>query len=296
MTVLITGINGQLGHDAARVLRERGHMVYGCGRGADGGPLYRQLDITDGAAVDALLDELRPDAVLHCAAWTAVDAAEDHEAECRAVNVTGTGNLARACRRTDAKLMYISTDYVFPGDGEEPWKPEDTRFGPLNVYGQSKLDGEREAAAAEKLFIVRIAWVFGIHGGNFVKTMRRVCSTHDTVRVVADQIGTPTYTADLAPLLADMLESEKYGIYHATNEGGYISWYEFTKEICRQAGLDTRVVPVTTEEYGLSRALRPKNSRLDKSKLAERGFTPLPPWQDALARFLAELKETEDKA
>ena len=253
-----------------------------------------QLDITDSAAVDKVLSEIKPDAVIHCAAWTAVDMAEDdaNVAKVRAVNAGGTQNIADACKHLGCKMTYISTDYVFNGQGTEPWKPDCKDYKPLNVYGQTKLEGELAVSnTLSKYFIVRIAWVFGLNGKNFIKTMLNVGKTHDTVRVVNDQIGTPTYTLDLSRLLIDMNETEKYGYYHATNEGGYISWYDFTCEIYKQAGLATKVVPVTTAEYGLSKAARPFNSRLDKSKLVEAGFMPLPTWQDALARYLKEIGE-----
>ena len=271
-------------------LRRRGHEAIG----ADiAGSADVQLDITDEAAVGRILQEISPDAVIHCAAWTAVDAAEDAENKEKvcAVNVTGTKNLAEACRKIGCKMMYISTDYVFNGQGEEPWKPDCRDFAPLNYYGQTKLWGEQAVAAAlDNYFIVRIAWVFGLNGKNFIKTMLSVGKKYDTVRVVCDQIGTPTYTFDLARLLADMIETEKYGCYHATNEGGYISWYDFCREFYRQAGMTTQVLPVTTAEYGLSKAARPFNSRLDKSKLTEMGFTPLPDWRDAVKRYLTELE------
>ena len=294
MKVLVTGVNGQLGHDVMRELLRRGHDAVGSGSrdcpGPTAGP-YLGLDITDREAVERGIGELRPDAVVHCAAWTAVDAAEDaaNREMVDRVNRLGTLYIAEAAKRADAKLLYLSTDYVFDGRGDRPWKPDDTCFAPLNVYGRSKLDGELAVAAAlERFFIVRIAWVFGVNGNNFVKTMIRAGKTHDRVRVVNDQIGTPTYTADLSRLLADMIETEKYGYYHATNEGGYISWYDFCCEVYRQYGLNTEVVPVSTAEYGLNRAARPFNSRLDKAKLAEAGFEPLPDWRDAVSRYLKE--------
>lgn len=299
MKVFVTGVAGQLGHDVMNELAKRGYEGVGSdiapeySGAADGSPVtimpYVSLDITDSAAVETALTEIRPDVVVHCAAWTAVDAAEDEEnqAKVRAINVGGTENIARVCKAIDAKMMYISTDYVFNGQGTEPWTADCTDFAPLNVYGQTKLEGENAVRdTLEKHFIVRIAWVFGMNGKNFVKTMLNVGKKHDTVRVVNDQVGTPTYTLDLSRLLVDMVESDKYGCYHATNEGGYISWYDFTCEIFRQAGYTTKVVPVTTAEYGLSKAARPFNSRLDKSKLVESGFMPLPMWQDALARYL----------
>ena len=286
MRIAVTGATGQLGSDVVIELKKRGHEVFGLGS-AD-------MDISDAASVGAVLEKISPDALIHCAAWTAVDAAEDVENREKvfAVNSVGTENIAKVCRALDCRMLYISTDYVFSGEGERPWQPDCKDFAPLNVYGESKLRGEQAVSAIlDKFFIVRIAWVFGLNGKNFVKTMLKVGKTHDTVRVVNDQIGTPTYTPDLAVLLADMIVTDRYGFYHATNEGGYISWYDFTKEIYRLAGLDTDVIPVTTAEYGLSKAKRPFNSRLDKSKLAEAGFSPLPHWQDALARFLEKYKE-----
>lgn len=299
MKVFVTGVGGQLGHDVMNELAKRGYD----GVGSDIQPEYSglqdgsavtrmpyiQLDITDREAVDRILTEARPDAVVHCAAWTAVDMAEDDALveKVRAINAGGTQNIADACKKLDCKMVYLSTDYVFDGQGTEPWQPDCKDYRPLNVYGQTKLEGELAVASTlEKYFIVRIAWVFGLNGKNFIKTMLSVGQTHDTVRVVDDQIGTPTYTLDLARLLVDMIETEKYGYYHATNEGGYISWYDFCCEIYRQAGMKTKVVPVTTAEYGLSKAARPFNSRLDRRKLAEAGFQPLPEWKDALSRYL----------
>ena len=243
-------------------------------------------------SVEKTIKEIKPDVVVHCAAWTAVNAAEDEENRDKvfAVNVEGTKNIARICKEIDAKMVYTSTDYVFDGQGTEPWKPDCKEYAPLNIYGQSKLDGEFAVSEIlNKYFIVRIAWVFGTNGNNFIKTMLKVGKKFDTIRVVNDQIGTPTYTYDLARLLVDMIETDKYGYYHATNEGGYISWYDFACEIFRQAGYSTNVNPVTTEEYGISKAKRPFNSRLDKTKLVENGFTPLPDWQDALKRYLDEI-------
>lgn len=303
MKIFVTGVAGQLGHDVMNELAKRGHE----GVGTDIAPEYAgiqdgsavtqmryvQMDITDKSAVEKTISKVNPDAVIHCAAWTAVDMAEDDELveKVRAINVGGTKNIAETCKKLDCKMMYISTDYVFNGQGTDPWQPDCKDYAPLNVYGQTKLEGELAVLnALEKYFIVRIAWVFGLNGNNFIKTMLNVGQKHDTVRVVNDQIGTPTYTYDLARLLLDMIETEKYGYYHATNEGGYISWYDFCCEIYRQAGLHTKVVPVTTEEYGLSKAARPFNSRLDKRKLAQAGFKPLPAWQDALCRYLEELK------
>lgn len=301
MKVFVTGVGGQLGYDVVNELLARGHEVIGSdvapvysGIGTFSGtvrPDYIQLDITAEERVAAVLQEIQPDAVVHCAAWTAVDAAEDEEnaSKVMAVNAQGTENIARSCRLLDCKMVYISTDYVFDGQGTEPWQPDCRDYKPLNVYGRSKLAGELAVAdLLEKYFIVRIAWVFGRNGNNFIRTMLNLSRKYSELRVVNDQIGTPTYTFDLARLLADMLETEKYGFYHATNEGGFISWYDFACEIFRQAGCSVRVTPVTTAEYGLSRAARPFNSRMDKSKLAANGFAPLPDWQDALARYLEQ--------
>lgn len=302
MKYFVTGVSGQLGHDVMNELAKRGYE----GVGSDIAPAYGgvqdgtavttmpyvSLDITDKAAVEKVITDINPDVIVHCAAWTAVDMAEDDDkvAKVRAVNAGGTQNIADAAKKLNCKMIYISTDYVFNGQGTEPWQPDCKDYAPLNVYGQTKLEGELAVAnTLEKYFIVRIAWVFGKNGRNFIKTMLKVGKTHDEVRVVNDQIGTPTYTFDLARLLVDMSETEMYGYYHATNEGGYISWYDFTKEIYKDAGYTTKVIPVTTEEYGLSKAARPFNSRLDKSKLVENGFRPLPTWQDAVARYIKEL-------
>lgn len=303
MKFFVTGVNGQLGHDVMNELAKRGYEGVGSDLApqyagvADGSAVttmpYVSLDITNQAAVAQVISEIKPDAVIHCAAWTAVDMAEDDDkvALVRAVNAGGTQNIANICKRLDCKMTYLSTDYVFDGQGTEPWQPDCKDYKPLNVYGQTKLEGELAVSnTLDKYFIVRIAWVFGLNGKNFIKTMINVGKTHDTVRVVNDQIGTPTYTLDLALLLVDMNETEKYGYYHATNEGGYISWYDFCCEFYKQYGLTTKVIPVTTEEYGLSKAARPVNSRLDKSKLVEAGFTPLPTWQDAVRRYLEEAK------
>lgn len=288
MKVLVTGVGGQLGHDVMNELKKRGHDAIGTDVQGD---CDLNLDITDAAAVTAAIRQAAPDGVIHCAAWTAVDAAEEQEALVRTVNAVGTANLAAACKETGCKMMYISTDYVFDGQGQTPWQPDCKDYKPLNVYGQTKLEGELAVAETlETYFIVRIAWVFGKNGKNFVKTMLSLSEKYDALRVVCDQIGTPTYTFDLARLLVDMIETDKYGYYHATNEGGYISWYDFACEIFRQAGKKTGVQAVTTAEYGLSRAARPFNSRLDKSKLAAMGFQPLPTWQDALARYLKEIE------
>ena len=286
MRVLVTGVKGQLGYDVVNELKKRNHEVIGVD--------VDEMDVTNESVVKRVIGDAKPDAVIHCAAWTAVDAAEEPENAAKAmkINADGTKYIAEACRETDAKMMYISTDYVFDGQGEEPWQPDCKAYAPLNVYGESKLNGEKAVEALlEKYYIVRIAWVFGKNGNNFVKTMLKLSETHDTLRVVNDQIGTPTYTYDLAKLLADMIETEKYGVYHATTEGGYISWAEFAEEIFRQAGKHTRVIPVTTAEYGISKAKRPFNSRLDKSKLVASGFEPLPLWKDALKRYLNVLKE-----
>lgn len=306
MKIFVTGVGGQLGHDVMNELAGRGYE----GIGSDIAPVYSgiqdgtavtqmpyvPLDITDRASVDQILSDLRPDVVVHCAAWTAVDMAEDDDKveKVRQVNAAGTENIALACKKLDCKMVYLSTDYVFDGQGTEAWQPDCKDYKPLNVYGQTKLEGELAVSSnLEKYFIVRIAWVFGVNGKNFIKTMLNLGKTHDHLRVVNDQIGTPTYTYDLARLLVDMIETDKYGYYHATNEGGYISWYDFTVEIFRQAAElgypeynAVTVTPVTTEEYGESKARRPFNSRLDKSKLAANGFTPLPTWQDALHRYL----------
>ena len=291
MRVFVTGVKGQLGYDVMNELEKQG--LEGIGVDID------EMDITDADQVNKVIKEAAPDAVIHCAAYTAVDAAEDNEEICRKVNAQGTENIAKVCEELDIKMMYISTDYVFNGQGKRPWEPDDKRE-PLNVYGQTKYEGELAIEEhVKKFFTVRIAWVFGVNGKNFIKTMLNVAKTHDTLKVVNDQIGTPTYTFDLARLLVDMIETDKYGYYHATNEGGYISWYDFTKEIFRQATAlgheeyseeKVTVLPVTTEEYGVSKAARPFNSRLDKSKLAENGFTPLPTWQDALGRYLKEIE------
>lgn len=304
MKIFVTGVAGQLGHDVMNELHRRGHE----GVGSDLAPVYSGIDdgsfvtgapyvsmnITDEQAVARTLREEQPDAVIHCAAWTAVDAAEDDENRDKvyAINVSGTEHIARACRALDCKMMYISTDYVFNGQGEAPWEPDCQDYAPLSVYGQTKLEGELAVSRLmRKYFIVRIAWVFGLNGKNFVRTMLNLSQRFSSLRVVSDQIGTPTYTLDLARLLVDMIETDRYGYYHATNEGGYISWYDFACEIFRQAGKPVEVTPVTTAEYGLSKAVRPFNSRLDKRKLVENGFTPLPTWQDALARYLKEIGE-----
>lgn len=311
MKFFVTGVNGQLGHDVMNEIQKRGYEGIGSDIAeqyagvADGSPVttmpYVSLDITDRDAVMKVIQEVQPDAVIHCAAWTAVDMAEDDDKveKVRAVNAGGTQNIADACKAVDCKLLYLSTDYVFNGQGMEPWKPDCKDYKPLNVYGQTKLEGELAVSSTlKKYFIVRIAWVFGLNGKNFIKTMINVGKTHDEVRVANDQIGTPTYTYDLARLLVDMCETEKYGYYHATNaevtdenagcKTGYISWYDFCCEFYKQYGLKTKVIPVTTKEYGLSKAARPFNSRLDKKMLVENGFKPLPTWQDAVSRYLKE--------
>ena len=305
MKLFVTGVAGQLGHDVVNEAIKRGYTAVGSDIAAeysgiaDGSAVttapYVLLDITDKVAVMKTIEEVRPDAIIHCAAWTAVDAAEDEENREKVdrINHLGTQYIADAAKAVDCKMLYLSTDYVFDGKGERPWEADDKCYAPLNVYGQSKLDGELAVSGTlDKYFIVRIAWVFGLNGKNFIKTMINVGKTHDTVRVVNDQIGTPTYTLDLARLLVDMVETERYGYYHATNSeseaGGYISWYDFCCEFYKQYGLSTKVIPVTTTEYGLSKAARPENSRLDKSKLVEAGFKPLPTWQDAVSRYLKE--------
>ncbi len=304
MRVFVTGVAGQLGHDVMNECAKRGLEGIGTDlketySGIQDGSYvttapYVSLDITNAEAVEKTITELHPDVIVHCAAWTAVDAAEEKKDLVMKINVDGTQNIANAAKAIDAKMVYISTDYVFNGQGTTPWDPDCKDYAPLSVYGESKLGGELAVSKTlEKYFIVRIAWVFGLNGNNFIKTMLKVGKTHDTVKVVNDQIGTPTYTLDLARLLVDMIETEEYGYYHATNEGGYISWYDFTKEIYKQAGYTTNVLPVTTEEYGISKAARPFNSRLDKSKLVKHGFTPLPDWKDALARYLKEINIEE---
>lgn len=289
MKVLVTGANGQLGHDVVFELRKRNHEVI---TSDIAGEVDCFLDVTKSDVVDKII-EIKPDAIINCVAWTAVDAAEDEENKEKvyALNVTGVSNMVDAAVKLDCKFLHISTDYVFNGKGETPWKPDDKTYEPLSYYGQTKLEGEFEVNRLDKFFIVRIAWLFGKYGPNFVKTMINVGKKYDEVKVVYDQIGTPTYTVDLARLLVDMIESDKYGYYHATNEGGYISWYDFCVEIYKQVGLNTKVIPVTTEEYGLSKAVRPFNSRLDKSKLSDNGFDRLPDWKDALSRYLKEINE-----
>lgn len=302
MKIFVTGVAGQLGHDVMNELASRGYVGVGTDLAESYSGIqdfsyvttaeYVSLDITNKEAVMNTIKTVNPDVVVHCAAWTAVDLAEDEDkqAKVKAINVDGTQNIADACKEVDAKMVYISTDYVFDGQGTKPWQPDCKDYKPLNVYGQTKLGGELAVSnTLSKYFIVRIAWVFGKNGNNFIKTMLNVGKKFDTLRVVNDQIGTPTYTFDLARLLVDMIETDKYGYYHATNEGGYISWYDFACEIFKQSGYTTKVNPVTTEEYGLSKAARPFNSRLDKSKLVENGFKPLPTWQDALARYLKEM-------
>ena len=292
MKVLVTGVKGQLGYDVMRELSGRGFECVGSDilDKADNFLLpYINMDITDKDAVWHVISEVKPDAVIHCAAWTAVDAAEEVQNRSKVydINVKGTENIAVACKAIDAKMLYISTDYVFSGEGDTPWEADCCEYSPLNFYGETKLAGEEAVASIlAKFFIVRIAWVFGINGNNFVKTMLRVGKNHTSVRVVNDQIGTPTYTADLARLLIDMIITDKYGYYHATNSGEYISWYDFCREIYRLANIDTKIVPVTTEQYGLSKARRPYNSRMDRSKLEVQGFNPLPKWENALKRYI----------
>lgn len=303
MKVFVTGVAGQLGHDVMNELASRGYVGVGTDLAESYSGIqdstyvttaeYVSLDITDKSAVMNTIKSIKPDVVIHCAAWTAVDLAEDEDkqAKVKAINVDGTQNIADACKEVDAKMVYISTDYVFDGQGTNPWQPDCKDYKPLNVYGETKLGGELAVSnTLSKYFIVRIAWVFGKNGNNFIKTMLYVGKKFDTLKVVNDQIGTPTYTYDLARLLVDMIETDKYGYYHATNEGGYISWYDFACEIFKQAGYTNKVIPVTTKEYGLSKAARPFNSRLDKSKLVENGFKPLPTWQDALKRYLQEIE------
>ena len=293
MKIFVTGATGQLGCEVVQTLKKRGHFVIGSStKSTDHGvaDVWVRLDLTDAKAVQDVLRSIQPDAVIHCAAWTKVDLAEEPEQKeaVYAVNVEATKQIAMVCKEIGSKLLFISTDYVFDGTGEHPWKPDDVVCQPVNVYGQTKYEGEQIISRLlEKYFVVRISWLFGKHGENFVKTMLKVGQKYDTVRVVCDQIGTPTYAPDVAELLADLIQSEQYGYYHATNEGGYISWYAFTCEIYRQAGYTTKVIPVTTEEYGLSKAARPRNSRMDKQKLKEKGFALLPDWKDALIRYLA---------
>lgn len=301
MKFFVTGVNGQLGHDVMNELYRRGYEGIGSDKTESYNGIsdesaitkmnYISLDITDRYSVERVITSVHPDVIIHCAAWTAVDMAEEKDKRelVHAINADGTQNIADACKKINAKMVYLSTDYVFDGQGEEPWKPDCKDYNPLNVYGQTKLEGELAVSKTlDKFFIVRIAWVFGLNGSNFVKTMIRVGKTHDEVKVVNDQIGTPTYCLDLARLLVDMSETDKYGYYHATNEGGYISWYDFCVEIYKQYGLATKVIPVTTAEYGQNKAARPMNSRLDKCKLSEAGFRPLPTWQDAVSRYLKE--------
>lgn len=279
MKVLVTGVKGQLGYDVMAELAKRNIEAIGVD--------IDEMDITDKISVEKVIGEAAPDVVVHCAAYTAVDAAEDNEALCRRVNADGTRNIAEVCKKLDCKMVYISTDYVFDGQGTRLWEPDDERH-PLNVYGQTKYEGELAVQEnLSKYFIVRIAWVFGKNGKNFVKTMLKLAETHDKLTVVNDQFGSPTYTYDLARLLVDMIQTDKYGIYHATNEG-ICTWYEFACEIFRQAGVKIEVTPVPASEYP-AKAKRPENSRLDKSKLTENGFERLPSWQDALRRYIKEI-------
>ena len=300
MKVLVTGVAGQLGHDVMNELAKRNYEGVGSDiapvySGADDGTAvtampYVQMDITEKVAVEKKILELRPDVVVHCAAWTAVDLAEDEDKaeKVHQVNGAGTENIALACKKADCKMVYLSTDYVFDGQGTAPWEPDCKDYQPLSVYGRTKLEGEQAVAAnLEKYFIVRIAWVFGVNGKNFIKTMLNLGKTHDQIKVVSDQIGTPTYTYDLARLLVDMIQTDRYGTYHATNEG-LCSWYEFACQIFNEAKMDVKVTPVSSDAFP-AKAKRPSNSRMDKSKLTENGFSPLPGWQDALKRYLNEI-------
>ena len=306
MKVLVTGVSGQLGHDVMNELDKRGYTGIGSDIADNYSGIqdnsavttmeYVKMDITDEAVVDEVISSVSPDVIIHCAAWTAVDAAEETENrdKVRAINAGGTRHIAQVCRELGCKLMYISTDYVFDGQGEDPWQPDCKDFAPLNVYGQTKLEGELAVRELlEKYFIVRTAWAFGLSGDNFIKTILHLGQMHPMLRVVSDQIGTPTYTLDLARLLIDMIQTDKYGTYHATNEGRYVSWYDFACEIFRQADLPVTVLPVTTAEYSLSTAARPFNSRLDKTKLVKNGFAPLPDWRDALGRYLKEMQKIQ---
>lgn len=280
MKVLVTGTKGQLGYDVVNELEKRGHTAVAVD--------IEEMDITDAVSVERVITEAEVEAVIHCAAYTAVDAAEDNVEICRRVNAEGTENIAKVCKKLDLKMIYISTDYVFDGEGERPWEPDDERH-PLNVYGQTKYEGELAVEKyLEKYFIVRIAWVFGVNGKNFIKTMLKLSETHEELNVVDDQVGSPTYTYDLAVLLVDMVESDKYGRYHATNEG-LCTWYEFAKEIFRQTGVEVKVNPVTSDMFP-AKAKRPKNSRMSKEKLDANGFHRLPTWQDALERYLSEIR------
>ncbi len=295
MKVFVTGVGGQLGYDVMKELEKRGHIAVGSDVQESSAFFknYIKLDFTDKNTVFSVLEQIKPDAVIHCGAWTAVDDAEDEQnrEKVKKINEAGTENIAQACKKIDCKMVYISTDYVFDGQGDKPWQPDCNDYSPLNVYGQTKLDGEKAVTRnLDKYFIVRIAWVFGQNGKNFIKTMLNLADKgYKELKVVDDQIGTPTYTYDLSRLLVDMVETEKYGYYHATNEGGYISWADFAEEIFSQAGKNVKVNRVTTQQYGLSKAKRPFNSRLDKSKLVENGFKPLPDWKDALKRFLQKI-------
>lgn len=299
MTVLVTGVGGQLGFDVVNELARRGHQTVGTDvRREDelvrraAWDRYVELDVTDPKEIDRVLSAIRPDAIVHCAAWTDVDRAEDEKnrEQVRKINVDATGFLTDKAKKLGCKFVYISTDYVFSGEGTTPWKPDETDFRPLNYYAETKLEGERIVSSRlEKYYVVRIAWVFGSNGKNFIRTMLNLAQTRDTLKVVCDQIGTPTYTVDLSVLLCDMLETDRYGFYHATNEGGFISWYDLACEVFRQAGIKMNVIPVSTAEYGASAARRPRNSRLDKSKLEEKGFASLPGWKNAVTRYLKEI-------
>ena len=286
MRVLVTGVKGQLGYDVVNELEKRGHEAVGVD--------IQEMDITDPAQTEKVIAEAGVEAVIHCAAYTAVDAAEDNAELCRRVNAYGTENVARVCGKLDLKMLYLSTDYVFDGEGTRPWEPDDERH-PLNVYGQTKYEGELAVEKyLKKFYIVRIAWVFGKNGKNFIRTMLNLAENHDTLTVVNDQIGSPTYTYDLAALLVDMIETDKYGFYHATNEG-LCSWYEFACEIFRQAGKQVKVIPVSSEEYP-AKAKRPHNSRMNKDKLEANGFQRLPAWQDALGRYLKQVGAVQPSA
>lgn len=284
MKVLVTGVKGQLGYDVVRELQSRGHEAIGVD--------IEEMDITDETAVSRVMEETAPEAVIHCSAFTAVDRAEEEQELCYKVNVQGTENIAKMCQKLGCKMLYLSTDYIFSGEGQRPWEPEDTP-SPLNSYGQSKYQGEVALRQyVDKYFIVRISWVFGINGNNFIKTMLRLGKENGAVKVVDDQIGSPTYTFDLAKLLVDMIETEQYGAYHATNEG-ICSWYEFAKEIFQEANMkEVTVTPVSSEEFPV-KAKRPKNSRMSKEKLVQNGFSLLPSWQDAVKRYIEELKKVE---
>lgn len=291
MRILVTGAKGQLGHDVVDEARRQGHEVIETDLLDVADACYVKMDITNANEVDGIIRHLKPEAIIHCAAWTDVDGAEDHKEKVMQINAKGTENIAKTANKVGAKLLYISTDYVFDGSGQDPWKADNKHFGPINVYGASKLEGEFAVSGfTDDFFIIRIAWVFGKYGKNFVKTMLKLSENHDSLKVVDDQAGTPTYTKDLSKLLLDIIITDKYGYYNVTNEGDYISWYDFAVEIFNQAGIEIDVTPVTTEQYGLSKAKRPFNSRMDRSKIKENGFNPLPDWKDALKRYLEDTK------